>query len=62
MNNIQLINYVLTAANKWLLISESHADLNRCTTCRENPANTSDVSHTQSMYSPRPYVSHAVNA
>jgi hypothetical protein len=26
---------VLTATNKWLLISESHGDSNRCTPCRE---------------------------
>jgi hypothetical protein len=27
----------MTATNKWLLISESHGDLNRCTPCREKP-------------------------
>jgi hypothetical protein len=28
---------MLTATNKWLLISESRDDLNRCTPCREKP-------------------------
>jgi hypothetical protein len=27
----------MTATNKWLLISESHDDSNRCTPCREKP-------------------------
>jgi hypothetical protein len=27
----------MTATNKWLLISESHGDLNRCTPCRGKP-------------------------
>jgi hypothetical protein len=27
----------MTATNKWLLISESHNDLNQCTPCREKP-------------------------
>jgi hypothetical protein len=31
---MQLISYVKTATNKWLLISESHGDSNRCTSCR----------------------------
>jgi hypothetical protein len=50
--------YVLMAANKRLLISESHDDLDRCTPCRENPTNMPHASHDQS----RPYVSHVVNA
>jgi hypothetical protein len=29
-----VIFYVMTTTNKWLLISESHGDLNRCTPCR----------------------------
>jgi hypothetical protein len=28
---------VKTVTNKWLLISESHGDSNRCTPCRGNP-------------------------
>jgi hypothetical protein len=32
-----LISSVNTATNNWLLISESHGDLNRCTPCRGNP-------------------------
>jgi hypothetical protein len=36
MNIMQLISYVKTARNKWLLISESRGDPNRCTLCRGN--------------------------
>jgi hypothetical protein len=32
-----VIIYVMTATNKRLLISESHGDLNRCTSCRKKP-------------------------
>jgi hypothetical protein len=32
-----LINYMKTATNKQLLISESRGDLKRCTPCREKP-------------------------
>jgi hypothetical protein len=32
-----VIIYVMTTANKRLLISESHGDSNRCTPCREKP-------------------------
>jgi hypothetical protein len=34
---MSLISYVKTVTNKWLLISESHSDLNRCTPYREKP-------------------------
>jgi hypothetical protein len=34
---MQLNSYVKTDTNKWLLISESHDDLNRCTSCRGKP-------------------------
>jgi hypothetical protein len=44
INNIPLDVYALTAANKWLLIFESHGDSNRCTptgetrpTCHMHP-------------------------
>jgi hypothetical protein len=60
-NIILLINYVLTNANKWLLISESRDDSNRCTPCKGNLTNTPHASHTQSAYGLRPYVSHTVN-
>jgi hypothetical protein len=33
---MQLISYVKTATNKWLLIFESHSDLNRCAPYRGN--------------------------
>jgi hypothetical protein len=32
-----LISYVKTGTNKWLLISESRDDSNRCTPCRGKP-------------------------
>jgi hypothetical protein len=35
-----LSNYMKTATNKRLLISESRGDSNRCTPCRGNPTNT----------------------
>jgi hypothetical protein len=34
---MSLINYVKTATNKRLLISESHSDSNRCTPYRGKP-------------------------
>jgi hypothetical protein len=34
---MQLNSYVKTDTNKWLLISESHDDSNRCTSCRGKP-------------------------
>jgi hypothetical protein len=37
INNIPLISYVLMAANKWLLISESRGDSNQCTSYRGKP-------------------------
>jgi hypothetical protein len=57
-----LISYVKTTTIKQLLISESCGDLNRCTPYRGNLTNTPYASHAQSVYDPRPYVSHAVNA
>jgi hypothetical protein len=42
-------------------MSESHGDSNRCTPCMGNMINTPHTSHTQSMYGPRPYVSHVVH-
>jgi hypothetical protein len=50
---------MLTTANKWLLISKSHGDSNRCTPCRGNLTNTAHASHARSTYGPRPCVSHA---
>jgi hypothetical protein len=32
-----LISYIKTATNKWLVISESHGNSNRCTPCRGKP-------------------------
>jgi hypothetical protein len=61
INNIPLIIYVLTAANKRLLIYESRDNLNRCTPCRGNLTNTPYVSHAQSVYGLISYVSHVVN-
>jgi hypothetical protein len=49
------------ATNKWLLISESHSDSNRCTPCRENLINTPHIFHSRSMYGPWPYISHVVH-
>jgi hypothetical protein len=53
--------YVLMAANKRLLISESHGDSNRCTPSRGILTNMPHASNTQSTYDPRPYISHMVN-
>jgi hypothetical protein len=50
------------ATNKWLLISESRGDSNRCTPYRENSTNMLHVSHAQSVYGPKPYISHVINA
>jgi hypothetical protein len=36
INITQLISYVKTATNKWILIFESRDDSNRCTLCRGN--------------------------
>jgi hypothetical protein len=62
INNIPLINYVLMTTNMRLLISESRDNSNQCTSCKGNPTNMPHVSHAQSLYDPRSYVSHAVNA
>jgi hypothetical protein len=61
MNNLLLINYVLTDTNKQLLISESHSDSNRYKPYRGNPTNMPHTFHDQSAYDPKPYVSHTVN-
>jgi hypothetical protein len=62
LNINPLINYVKTATNKRYSYS-------RVTTIRidvhpaeENPTNTPHTFHAQSVYGPKPYVSHAVNA
>jgi hypothetical protein len=42
----------------WYLTEQMKHDI----PAQENPTNMSHVSHAQSMYGPRPYVSHTVNA
>jgi hypothetical protein len=54
------MSYMLTAANKWLLISESRGDSNRCTPYRENLINMPHTFYARSVYGPRPYISHMI--
>jgi hypothetical protein len=58
-----LISYVLMTTNKWLLISESHDDLNRYTPCRGNLTQTTrtlptlvNVRHSYASCGQSPYV------
>jgi hypothetical protein len=44
---MSFISYVKTVMNKWLLISESHGDSNRCIPYRRNPINTPYAFHTR---------------
>jgi hypothetical protein len=62
LNINPLINYVKTATNKRYSYPRVAAIQIDVHTTGENLTNTPHTSHTQSVYGPRPYVSHAVNA
>jgi hypothetical protein len=62
INQIRFIKLLCDDCHKQLvLISESHGDLNRCTSCRGNPINTPHTFHARFAYDPRPYISHMVH-